>query len=361
MEGPMIFQFIGAFLDTALNAFVSQTAGNVITMFTLFALGGTTLYLTVMGYMIGWGYIEAPMSTFLKTCAKLILIAAFALNADMYMEWIVGGIRSLEVGFTSAFAGTGSSGGEATSVYQVVDHALGRGWGIAGDLWERAANRDWSEIGMAFGEYFNAGIIAVATGLLGIPAGGMIVVAKAGLTIMLGIGPFFLIALMWPATARFFDSWFGQVMTYVLRIALMAAVVGLAFKGFDALINSVDLDSEQNPLFTSLVLITFTIVMFWLLGEANSVAGQLAGGVSSAAVTLRAMAQGAASPIRAAARLMNAPSTRRDMESGMMVTAGRTNHLVAGNTLWNPAYRQHVMQNLGKNWGHAKGGRIGQG
>ena len=166
MEGPMIFQFIGAFLDTALNAFVSQTAGNVITMFTLFALGGTTLYLTVMGYMIGWGYIEAPMSTFLKTCAKLILIAAFALNADMYMEWIVGGIRSLEVGFTSAFAGTGSSGGEATSVYQLVDHALGRGWGIAGDLWERAANRDWSEIGMAFGEYFNAGIIAVATGLL---------------------------------------------------------------------------------------------------------------------------------------------------------------------------------------------------
>lgn len=213
---------------------------------------------------------------------------------------------------------------------------------------------------MAFGEYFNAGIIAVATGLLGIPAGGMIVVAKAGLTIMLGIGPFFLIALMWPATARFFDSWFGQVMTYVLRIALMAAVVGLAFKGFNALINSVDLDSEQNPLFTSLVLITFTIVMFWLLGEANSVAGQLAGGISSAAVTLRAMVQGAASPIRTAARLMNAPSTRRDMESGMMVTAGRTNHLVAGNTLWNPAYRQHVMQNLGKNWGYAKGGKVGR-
>jgi type IV secretion system protein VirB6 len=356
----MIFQFIGTFLDTALNSFVSETAGNVITMFTLFALGGTTLYLTIMGYMIGWGYVEAPMSTFLKTCAKFILIAAFALNADMYTEWIVGGIRSLETGFTAAFAGTGS-GGSATSVYQVVDEALGKGWSIAGDLWEKAANRGWTEIGMAFGEYFNAIIIAVATGLLGVPAGGMIVVAKAGLTIMLGIGPFFLIALMWPVTARFFDSWFGQVMTYVMRIALMAAVVGLAFKGFDAVINSVDLDSEQNPLFTSLVLITFTIVMFWLLGEANSVAGQLAGGVSSAAVTLRAMAQGAVSPIRTAARIANAPSTRRDMESGMMVTAGRTNHLAAGNTLWNPAYRQHVMQNLGKNWGRAKGGKVGQG
>ena len=33
------------------------------------------------------------------------------------------------------------------------------------------------------------------------------------------------------------------------------------------------------------------------------------------------------------------------MQSGMMVTAGRTNHLAAGNTMWNPAYRQHVLQN----------------
>ena len=30
MEGPMIFQFIGSFLDTALNAFVSQTCSGLM-------------------------------------------------------------------------------------------------------------------------------------------------------------------------------------------------------------------------------------------------------------------------------------------------------------------------------------------
>ena len=175
---------------------------------------------------------------------------------------------------------------------------------------------------------------------------------------MLGIGPVFVALLLWPATSKFFDSWFGQVMTYILRIALVAAVMGLAFKGFDAVINSVDLDSDQNTLFTSLVLITFTLVMFWLLAEANNVAGQLAGGISSAAVTLRGMAQGAMSPMQGAANVINRQSTRRDMQSGMMVTAGRLNHLAAGNTLVNPAYRAHVMANLGKNWGKAPGGKV---
>lgn len=63
-------------------------------------------------------------------------------------------------------------------------------------------------------------------------------------------------------------------------------------------------------------------------------------------------------PAITAGRVVNAPSTRRDMQSGMTVTAGR-NHLVAGNTVRNHAYRQHVMQNVGKHWGRAKGGTVG--
>lgn len=43
---------------------------------------------------------------------------------------------------------------------------------------------------------------------------------------------------------------------------------------------------------------------------------------------------------------------------GMMANAGRTNHMIAGNTMWNPAYRQHVLLNMGKNWGPATGGSV---
>ena len=56
--------------------------------------------------------------------------------------------------------------------------------------------------------------------------------------------------------------------------------------------------------------------------------------------------------------LVNPKTTRRDIESGMMLTAGRYNHTIAGNTTWNPAYRHHVLQNMGKNWGPATGGSV---
>jgi type IV secretion system protein VirB6 len=49
---------------------------------------------------------------------------------------------------------------------------------------------------------------------------------------------------MFPATQRYFDSWLGQVMTYIFRIALMATVLSLAVVIFNNLVSAVDLDSD---------------------------------------------------------------------------------------------------------------------
>jgi len=348
-----IFQEMGQHLDTTLNPFIEQTVGETISTFSLFFIGFATIHLTMMGYAVGWGYVELPFATFMKTCAKYLFIGGLALNAGTYTEWIVGSIQSLETGFTAAFASTSS--GSSTSVYETVDQALGKGWGVAGDLVETANNRGFRQLGVAISEYIYAAIIAIATGLIAIPAGGMIVVAKAALTIMLGIGPVFLMLLLWPATAKFFDSWLGQTMTYILRIALVAATLGLAFKGFEGIIDNIDLDGDQSTFLTCLVLLTFTKVMFLLLAEVNNVAGQLAGGISSAAITLRGMAQGAAAPLSMAGRMLNSQSMRRDMRTGMMTTGSRFQHFKSGNTMANPAYRQYAKNSGGtSNWGRAK-------
>jgi len=352
-----IFQFIGQTLDAALGVFITRTVGETISTFSLFFIGIATIHLTMMGYAIGWGYVELPFSNFMKTCAKYLIIGGLALNAGTYTDWIVGSIQSLENGFTSAFAGTGK--GPSVSVYQTIDRVLEKGWGVGADLWERAMNRGFRQLGAAIIDIIYAGIIIVATALIAIPAGGMIVVAKAALTVMLGIGPIFLMFLLWPATARFFDSWFGQVMTYIMRIALVAATLGLAFKGFEAVVNDVDVDGGASTLFTMLFMFAYTKVMLWLLTEVNNVAGQLAGGISSSAITLRGMVQGALAPALAAGRFLNKSSKRMDMATGKMTEAGRLGHIRSGNTMLNPAYRQHMKNNKPKsNWGRAKGGSV---
>ncbi|WP_242663393.1 hypothetical protein [Achromobacter denitrificans] len=82
--------------------------------------------------------------------------------------------------------------------------------------------------------------------------------------------------------------------------------------------------------------------------KASGFGEKLAGAIAFDAVTFKSMAQDIGN-------VVNSRTTRRDMQSGMMVTAGRTNHMIAGNTMWNPAYRQHVLQNMGKNWGTGNG------
>lgn len=46
----------------------------------------------------------------------------------------------------------------------------------------------------------------------------MVIVAKIMPTLMLGIGPFFIAMLMFPVTAKWFDSWFGRVTTTSCRL-----------------------------------------------------------------------------------------------------------------------------------------------
>ncbi len=362
MANPMIFQWIGESVDAALSAFVNTTAGTTASSIVATAVGLTTFYYVLLGYQMIAGRVAQPASQFFISVTKFLLISAFALNAENYLSWVVGSLRGLESGLAAAWSGSEVA---PSSVYTVVDNALGKGWGIAGDLWEQAANRSWDEIGMSMGEYFNSVLIAVATLIVALPAGAMIVVAKAALTLLFGIGPFFIMALMYPVTAKWFDSWLGQVLTNIFSIALLAACLSFAVKIFEVFVTTVDLNSEQNPLFTSLQIVTLAIVLMYLLRRANDIGAALAGGVSSSAITFGQMTAGAIGGLTApgrtmagVARTINPQSTRLDPTTGFQTTSSRMEHAAMGRTLANPAYRQGLRNKMESSWGKAPGGSV---
>lgn len=364
MSDPMIFQFIGENITAAMNVYVNSTAPKIIGQIVGTAVLATTIYYVWMGYMVMLGRLDGAISAVVLSSLKFAIIAAFALSASGYMEWVVGTVHGMETGLASAFAG--NDGTAPSNVYKLLDKSLGDGWELSGQLWERAANRGWTEMGMALGEYVVAIIIATATIIISAPAGAMIVLAKTMLELLLGIGPLFIMCLMWSPTKAFFDRWLGAVITALMQVALICAVLALALKMFNAVVSVTDVNSSaDSPFFASLRLVVLTVVMLWLLYRVFDLGAQLAGGMSSAAITFGNMVRGTAnmvtSPGRMANALLNPTSTRRDLESGMMTTAGRLNHLAAGNTAWNPKYMQHVMSNLGRNWGRAEGGSARRG
>lgn len=69
---------------------------------------------------------------------------------------------------------------------------------------------------------------------------------------------------------------------------------------------------------------------------------------------------GTAGALRQAGNAINPTSVRRDLTTGMMASGSRMEHLMAGNTVLNPAYRQALRENLGRNWGSSRGGSMGE-
>ena len=343
-----LFQWIGGSVDAMLNTFVTQTASNVILGFQLLLLTGVSLYMTMTGYAIATGAVESPWWTFLKQCLKIIIITGFCLTVDGYTSTVVSAIQGLESGLADIMS---SPGATSTNVYQVLDKSVSSGLDVAYDMLGKAAKREFYEIGQMFWDLLNALVMAIAVFLIHLPAAATIIMAKLGLGILLGIGPLFIAALMFPITAPWFDKWFQQVMSFILEIAIVMVVVTVGVALYKALFDKVIVTGADNPIASFVQIIALALIVLFALKKTSGMGAQIAGGISFGAVTFRNMAEGVGN-------VVNPKTTRRDMQSGMMVTAGRTNHMMAGNTMWNPAYRQHVMQNMGKNWGPAKGGKV---
>ena len=219
------------------------------------------------------------------------------------------------------------------------------------DMFGKAAKREFYEIGQMLWDLINALMMAIAVFLIHLPAAATIIMAKLGLGILLGIGPLFIAALMFPIAAPWFDKWFQQAMAFIFEIAIVMVVVTVGIALYRALFEKVIVTGADNPIASFVQIIALALIVLFALRKTSSLGSQIAGGISFGAVTFRSMGEGTGN-------VVNPKTTRRDMQSGMMVTAGRTNHMIAGNTMWNPAYKQHVLQNIGKNWGLAKGGKI---
>lgn len=357
--GSNIYEWIGGSVDAVLNSYVQLMAHSVIDDFWgLFVLGGGLFFMT-LGLLSVGGFIEHPLPHLFKLMLKWVFIGALALNADTYLGWVVEAIHGLEAGLADAFSPNGD-GVAATSVYQVIDRAMTDGMDIFSDLIARAGRRGMTEIGMILYDWLIAGTMLFATFLMTLPAGAMIITAKVLLAFLLGCGPLFIALLLFgQMTSKWFDQWFAQVMTYIIQCAAITSVLTLGMKFFSTMLADVQPTAGNGPATDMLEILALSGIVLYMVYQAYSLGGQLAGGLSSSAITLRQMAQAALNPAKAVFNTVNPMSTRRDLQSGMMTTARGVNHVIAGNSVWNPAYRQHVMQNLGKNWGRAKGGKVG--
>lgn len=347
---PTIFQYVGGTVTNVVSVFLTPAAATLTTALQSLIVSGVTLYIMIMGWGICMGSIQAPISKIVVQCLKIIIITAFVLVADNYTGLVIGSFEALELTLATAL-----NGSAAGNIYQVIDTTLGKGIDLAlvcfenSKTWHIGFTLSWGIAGVSV----LLGSVAIV--LLG---GASIIAAKFLLALVFAVGPFFIVMLMFPITARFFDGWFSLAMNYTFVIVAISTVMSFAMVGFESFVVAADPagPGDQNPLLIGAEVFILSFIMVFIMYQTYGMAAGLAGGISMAALT----AAHALRPAQAARGIVDPMTARRDMQSGMMVTARRHEHMIAGNTPVNPAYNQFFRQNMGRNWGLSKGGNVSQ-
>ncbi|MFT3757652.1 type IV secretion system protein [Thauera sp.] len=279
-----VFQGIGGTLDNATTTFVTNVAGDTIATVYPWALGALTLYITLYAYMMMTGQVQEPFKTGLLKMVKVMIVGTMALNADMYLNGVVEAFRGIEEGLTSAFSG--SAGG---SIYASLDSSLSKGLELIMQCREKAQAASWREMGTIFMWYLIMAILAIGFALVVVFGGIAILMSTIYLKILFAIGPVFIMCLMFPVTAKFFDSWVGFVLNHVLIVALTAVVLTLGVTIYDNEIAKVVIDSDQNMLMVALELLVVAAILYGIVKGVMPMAAALAGGISMAVMTARGL------------------------------------------------------------------------
>ncbi|WP_319103242.1 type IV secretion system protein [Pseudomonas aeruginosa] len=362
MADPVLFMFIGDTVTNATNAFVNPAATNLMFKLQMSALVGVTLYITLTGYAVATSSVEAPFWTVIKQWLKIAVIAAFALSADGYQNQVVAAFNGLQTGLSEAL--NANSAAPSGSIYETLDTLLSKGLDLTATCFQKADEAGWN-FGAVFG-WLGAGVcMALGTLVFALIGGVNIIIAQFSLAIMFALGPLFILCLMFPVTAKFFDGWFGQVLNFVFMTVILTLIMTFGMVAYDEFIKGIDLsgDGQQNPIMIGIQVLGLTVALAWIALQAGSMASGLAGGVSLAAMSLRQVVAPAASAARTATRPLNplAQSTRLDPRTGHQTTASRAEHFAMGRTIWAPAYRQALKERLQQGWKKADGGSVGKG
>ena len=270
-------------IDTTTATFVSDISSNAIAAITPVITVGLTLGFIAFALLIIRGAVDMPVMEFLGRSVRIGIITAIALAGGLYQTQIAGAIQSSPDDLAQALISSPTSGASASSL---IDNAADKGFSKAQEAFEKAGI--FGDNGIAYAVY--GFIIMAATGVLVAIGGAFVLIAKIALAILAGLGPLFILALLWQPTARFFEMWAGHVLNYGLLIVLFSTVFGLMMSIFTSYMQDLQFDGAMNLGYAIGGAVILAVAMVLILLQVPAIASGLAGGVGLGYIhELRAM------------------------------------------------------------------------
>lgn len=293
-------------VDSSCQNFIQ---GNVVAI----AEGIKDPAFTLLGaYVLFWGFshllnlVSEPITDSLKRLIKLIFILGIAFQVTTYNSYITDTITKGPEELASLFTGTNSSGQMVSTIDKIFEDT----WDVGNKFWDSAGVFDGN-----FGFYFVAIIIYAVACALSAYSAFLIILSKVAVSVLVALGPLFIISTLFDSTKRFFENWVGMLANYGLIIVLVIGVNKFILDIFNTYLAQAIANNALEVASAAPITVT-AIISCFVLAQVLSIASGLGGGISLATMGAgRWAASKLTTTAKAGARTAGSAATRKARSS----------------------------------------------
>lgn len=179
------------------------------------AIALATVYVMAWGYLHLTGRIEEPVAHGLRRIVVLVVVIGGALHLWLYNGVLVDTFYSAPSQLAASIVGSGDTVATIDAIWQ-------QGGTVGQQLWNKGA------VLTGDGGFYLAGaMVWLLVGMLCIYAMFLIALSSIASSLLLAIGPLFVIMLLFDSTKRYFEAWIAQLTNYALVTILTVLVCAL--------------------------------------------------------------------------------------------------------------------------------------
>ncbi|WP_019222931.1 type IV secretion system protein [Bartonella rattaustraliani] len=272
MNFKMFTQLFNA-VDDVTKSYVTDISSKAIATITPFVSVGLTIAFITYGWLIIRGAVDMPVAAFLNRCLRITIITSMALTTGLYQPEITQLITDIPNDLLTTLLKNTITG---TKLNSLIDTVAEKGFECASKAFEEAAFLDAD--GILYGLF--GILILLATSFLAAIGGAFILLTKIALVLLAGLGPLFIMALLWQPTYRFFEQWITQILSYTILTLLLATVFSLMMNIFANYVSDLKFDGQQNVGYALGGALILAIISIMLLLKLANVASSLAKGIT---------------------------------------------------------------------------------
>jgi type IV secretion system protein VirB6 len=260
------FATFWTWLNSELTAYIGQNTARVAAILqpTVVTLG--TVYVMIWGYLQLTGRIEEPFAAGVKRIVTLAVIFGVGLHLWLYNTLLVDTFYAAPTEFAAAVVG-------ASDPVQTVDAIWDAGGAVADQLFRDGS---WTRF-----SYRLAGVVVwLIVGLLCVYTMFLLSLSSVALSVLLALGPLFIVLLLFDATRRFFEAWLAQLANYALITILTVMVAALMLHLVESYAQQTEALGTAIRTVDALNMLLVTVLVLLFMRQVMPVAGGLAGGIT---------------------------------------------------------------------------------